>query len=302
MADIAVIIPCYNEAKAIAQVVKDFRTHLPGASIYVYDNNSSDDTADIARAAGAIVRSETRQGKGFVIRRMFRDVDADIYVMVDGDATYEVAKAPQLVSLLMEQHLDMVIGRRIAVHQEGAYRAGHVLGNKMFNLTVGTLFGRQFDDIFSGYRIFSRRFVKSFPVTSTGFEIETELAVHSIDQGMAVAEVDTEYYARPEGSHSKLNTYRDGWRILKTVISFARHYKPLAFYGLIAALLMLISLGLAVPVVLDYIETGEVARFPTAILCTGLAILSGLSLTCGLILDSVSRMNRSIKQLHYLSH
>ncbi len=302
MANIAVMIPCYNEAQTIASVVADFKAALPGASIYVYDNNSTDETAKVAREAGAVVRHEARQGKGFVIRRMFRDVEADIFVMVDGDATYEISKAPQLVSLLVEQHLDMVIGKRIAIDETGAYRAGHVLGNKLFNTVVAMLFGRLFDDIFSGYRVFSRRFVKSFPVTSTGFEIETELAIHSLDQGMAVAEIETEYYARPEGSESKLNTYRDGWRILRTVLSFTRHYKPLMFYGMIAALLMLVAVVLAAPIVIDFIETGQVARFPTAIFCTGLGVLSGVSLVAGLILDSVSRMNRSIKQLHYLSH
>lgn len=299
---IAVIVPCYNEEKTIATVVRDFRQYLPDAAIYVYDNNSKDATAEVAREAGAEVRRETRQGKGFVIRRMFRDVDADIYVMVDGDATYQASKAPELVAALVDNQLDMVIGRRIAVDANKAYRPGHVLGNQLFTRGISMLFGQGFQDIFSGYRVFSRRFVKSFPVNSRGFEIETELAIHSLDQGMAVAEIDTDYYERPEDSFSKLNTYRDGWRILRTIMSFMRYYKPLKFYGVIAAALMLVSVILAVPLVMEYVQQGTVSRLPTAVLCTGIAILSGMSFMCGLILDSISYMNKSVKQLHYLSH
>ncbi len=300
--NIAVIIPCYNEEAAIGKVVDDFKRYLPEATIYVYDNNSKDRTIDIAKAHGAVVRSERRQGKGHVIRRMFRDIEADVYVMADGDATYQASKAPEMVALLAGEHLDMVIGRRIAVHEGEAYRKGHVFGNRLFTMAVSLLFGKAFQDIFSGYRVFSRRFVKSFPISSTGFEIETELAVHSLDQAMAVAEVDTEYYARLEGSHSKLNTYKDGLRILRTVISYFRHYRPLAFYGSISALMALLSLALGIPVIAEYMETGLVSRLPTAVLCTGLMIVSAVALTCGLILDSVSRMNKAIKQLHYLSH
>ena len=298
---LAVIIPCYNEEAAIGKVVDDFRCVLPEAEIYVYDNNSRDRTAEIALQHGATVRREKRQGKGHVIRRMFRDVEADIYVMADGDATYQASKATEMVQMLVDDQLDMVIGRRIAVNEGDAYRKGHVLGNRLFTGAVAMLFGKSFQDIFSGYRVFSRRFVKSFPVSSSGFEIETEMAVHSLDQGMAVAEVDTEYYARLEGSNSKLNTYRDGLRILRTIISFLRHYRPLAFYGSIAAILALLSLGLGIPVVLEFMETGRVDRLPTAVLSTGLALLAAIALTCGLILDSVSRMHRSVKQLHYLS-
>jgi glycosyltransferase involved in cell wall biosynthesis len=298
---VAVLIPCYNEEKTVATVVADFRANLPEAAIYVYDNNSSDRTAEAARAAGAIVCTERRQGKGFVIRRMFRDVDADIYVMVDGDATYQSSMAPKMVAHLVEENLDMVVGRRCAVDLQGAYRPGHVLGNRLFTTCIAVLFGKSFDDIFSGYRVFSRRFVKSFPVTSAGFEIETELAVHSLDQGMAVAEMDTEYYARPEGSHSKLNTFRDGLRILRTIITFMRHYRPLAFYSLLALVLSIVSVGLAIPIILDFLAYGTVERMPTAILCTGIAILAAISVTCGLILNSVSRVHKSIIQLHYLS-
>jgi len=301
MMRLAVIIPCYNEEKSIGRVLEDFRRYLPEATLYVYDNNSQDRTVDIAQAHGAVVRSERRQGKGHVIRRMFRDVEADVYVMVDGDATYQVSKAPDMVKSLVEEQLDMVIGRRIAVQENAAYRKGHVLGNRLFTKAVTLLFGRSFEDIFSGYRVFSRRFVKSFPVSSTGFEIETELAVHSLDQGMAVAEIDTEYYARPEGSHSKLNTYRDGFRILRTVVNFLRLYRPLAFYGSISLVLAALALALGVPVIIHYMETGLVERLPTAVLCTGLFVLSAIALTCGLILDAVSRMNKAIKQLHYLS-
>jgi len=298
---IAVLIPCYNEAQTISQVVEDFRASLPEAEIYVYDNNSSDKTIANALNSGAIVRREARQGKGFVIRRMFRDIEADVYVMVDGDATYQSSKAQDMINALTMQHLDMVIGRRIAVKVEEAYRRGHVLGNQLFTRCVTMLFGKAFQDIFSGYRVFSRRFVKSFPITSSGFEIETELAIHALDQGLSVAEIDTEYYARPEGSHSKLNTYKDGFKILRTILTFMRHDKPLMFYGSIAAIFALVSLFLSFPIFIEYHRTGGVSRLPTAVLCTGLMVLSGISITCGLVLDSVSRMNKAIKQLHYLS-
>ena len=298
---IAVLLPCYNEAAAIAQTVADFRASLPQAIIYVYDNNSSDATVAVARAAGAIVRTEKMQGKGHVVRRMFADVDADIYIMADGDATYEAAAATALVKALLDDALDMVVGARKS-EVEAAYRRGHRLGNKVLTGMLARLFGRSFTDILSGYRVFSRRFVKSFPVLSSGFEIETEISVHALEMRMPVAEIITAYAARPEGSESKLNTYRDGWRILNTIATLFRYERPILFFGSIALVLALASIILAIPLVITYAQTGLVPRFPTAILSTGLMILSALNGMCGLILDTVVRGRREVRRLAYLAH
>jgi glycosyltransferase involved in cell wall biosynthesis len=297
---IAVLLPCYNEEAAVAQTVAGFRAALPDAAIYVYDNNSSDGTREVAAAAGAIVRSEKMQGKGHVVRRMFADVEADIYVMADGDATYDASAAPALVAKLIDEQLDMVVAARKSVVEE-AYRRGHVLGNKVFTGLLSSLFGRSFSDIFSGYRIFSRRFAKSFPALSRGFETETEISVHALELAMPVGEVDTAYGARPEGSQSKLSTYRDGWRILKTILHLYRIERPVLFYGSFAFLLAALAIVLAVPLAITYFQTGLVPRFPTAILVTGLMILAFLSFFCGLILDTVVRGRREVRRLHYLS-
>jgi len=297
---VAVILPCYNEEAAIAQTVASFRAALPEAAIYVYDNNSRDRTVEVAKAAGAIVRTERMQGKGNVVRRMFADIDADIYVMADGDATYDATSAPAMVARLVEEGLDMVVGTRVHEHAE-AYRRGHVLGNRVMTGFLAGLFGRTFTDIFSGYRVFSRRFVKSFPVLSSGFEIETEISVHALELRMPVAEVMTRYGARPEGSTSKLSTYRDGWRILRTIITLFRIERPVLFFGAIGAALGLLAVLLAAPLVLTYVQTGLVPRLPTAVLATGLVILAFLNGFCGLILDTVVRGRREVRRLAYLA-
>lgn len=297
---IAVLVPCYNEEAAVATVVADFRNALPAAEIYVYDNNSRDRTASVARDAGAIVRSERRQGKGHVVRRMFADVEADIYVLVDGDATYDAPSAPLMIDKLVDEHLDMVVGLRIDQSQ-AAYRLGHRTGNRMLTGFLAWTFGRDFQDILSGYRVFSRRFVKSFPVLSDGFEIETELAVYALELSLPVAELETPYYARPEGSFSKLNTWRDGFRILGTMLKLYRAEKPLRFFGAIGILLAAASVLLSIPIVITFIETGLVPRFPTAILSTGLMIVAMLSVSSGLVLDTVTRGRREMKMLAYLS-
>jgi len=297
---IAVLLPCYNEQSTIAETVEGFRKALPGADIYVYDNNSSDRTPEVAAKAGAIVRSERQQGKGHVVRRMFADVDADVYLMADGDLTYDPQAAPAMVSMLVSEQLDMVVGTRRHEAAE-AYRGGHVLGNRLFTRLLAGLFGRSFTDIFSGYRAFSRRFVKSFPVLSEGFEIETEMSVHALELRMPVGEVETRYAARPEGSQSKLSTFRDGWRILKTILTLYRVERPVLFYGGIGALLLLAALLLALPLVFTYLETGLVPRFPTAILVTGMAIVAVLSFFAGLILDTVTRGRREMRRLAYLA-
>jgi glycosyltransferase involved in cell wall biosynthesis len=297
---IAVLLPCYNEEAAIAQTVAGFRAVLPDAEIYVYDNNSSDQTRAVAVAAGAIVRTERMQGKGHVVRRMFADVDADIYVMADGDATYEAAAAPAMVTQLIDEQLDMIVGARRS-EVEAAYRRGHRFGNRMLTNMLAWSFGRSFSDILSGYRVFSRRFVKSFPVLSAGFEIETEISVHALEMRMPVAEVVTAYAARPEGSVSKLSTYSDGWRILRTIAMLFRFERPLLFFGTLAGLLALAAIILAVPLVMTFLQTGLVPRFPTAILATGLMILAALNGFCGLILDTVVRGRREIRRLAYLA-
>ncbi|HXG81228.1 MAG TPA: glycosyltransferase [Sphingomicrobium sp.] len=295
------MLPCYNEEAAIAETVAGFRAALPSASIYVYDNNSRDRTAELARAAGAIVRTERQQGKGHVVRRMFADVDADIYVMADGDLTYDPKAAPEMVRMMVDEQLDMVVGTR--QHEaKDAYRGGHVIGNRLFTGLLARLFGRSFTDIFSGYRVFSRRFVKSFPVLSEGFEIETEISVHALELRMPVGEVVTSYGARPEGSASKLSTYSDGWRILKTIATLYRVERPVLFYGGIAALLTLVAVILAVPLLITYLETGLVPRFPTAILVTGMVIVAVLSFFAGLILDTVTRGRREMRRLAYLAY
>jgi glycosyltransferase involved in cell wall biosynthesis len=296
---IAVLLPCYNEAAAIAQTVAGFRAALPEATIYVYDNNSADDTRRIATAAGAVVRVERMQGKGNVVRRMFADIDADIYLMADGDATYDAAAAPALVAQLIDENLDMIVGARKS-EVEAAYRRGHRFGNAMLTAMLTQLFGRSFSDILSGYRVFSRRFVKSFPVLSSGFEIETEISVHALELRMPVAEQMIAYAARPDGSESKLNTYRDGWRILRTIIKLFRSERPMLFFGWIAFGLAAIALALAWPLVMTYLDTGMVPRLPTAVLVTGLMILAALSFMCGLILDNVVLGRRELRRLAYL--
>jgi glycosyltransferase involved in cell wall biosynthesis len=297
---IAVLVPCFNEEAAVGTVVADFRKALPSAEIFVYDNNSSDRTAAVARDAGAQVRSERRQGKGHVVRRMFADVDADIYVLVDGDATYDAASAPRMIEMLLSDHLDMVVGHRID-QAEAAYRPGHRTGNRMLTGFLSAVFGQAFKDILSGYRVFSRRFVKSFPVLSDGFEIETELSVHALELALPVAEIETPYYARPEGSVSKLNTWRDGFRILGTILKLYRSEKPLRFFTGIGIVLSVISIVLAIPVLVTYLEQGLVPRLPTAVLSMGLMILAVLSVSSGLVLDTVTRGRREIKLLAYLS-
>jgi glycosyltransferase involved in cell wall biosynthesis len=297
---VAVLVPCFNEQAAVARVVADFRKVLPAAEIFVYDNNSSDRTVEVARDAGAQVRSERRQGKGHVVRRMFADIDADIYLLVDGDATYDAASAPRMIEALMSDHLDMVVGLRVD-QAEAAYRPGHRIGNRMLTGFLSAVFGQDFKDILSGYRVFSRRFVKSFPVLSDGFEIETEFSVHALELALPVAEIETPYYARPEGSFSKLNTWRDGFRILGTILKLYRSEKPLRFFTAIGFFLTLVSIGLAIPVIATYLEQGVVPRLPTAVLSTGLMILAVLSLSSGLVLDTVTRGRREIKLLAYLS-
>ena len=297
---VAVLLPCYNEEAAIAQTIAGFRAALPSATVYVYDNNSRDRTREVAAAAGAVVRSERQQGKGAVVRRMFADIDADIYIMADGDATYEAAAAPRMIERLAAEQLDMVVGAR-ASEVDAAYRRGHQLGNRLLTGLLTSMFGRSFSDILTGYRAFSRRFVKSFPVLSAGFEIETEISIHALELAMPVAEVVTAYSARPEGSVSKLSTYSDGWRILMTMLGLYRSERPVVFFGIVAALLSLLATILIVPVAITYVQTGLVPRFPTAILAMGLVIVAVLSIFAGLILDTVTRGRREIKRLVYLS-
>jgi glycosyltransferase involved in cell wall biosynthesis len=298
---LAVLIPCYNEEKAIGAVVRDFRAALPGAAIYVYDNNSSDRTIEVARAAGAIVRREPLQGKGNVVRRMFADIEADIYVMVDGDGTYDAASAPRMVEKLRAEHLDMVVGSRLKSGTADAFRAGHHFGNRLLTGTVAAIFGDRFDDMLSGYRVFSRRFVKSFPAVSAGFETETELAVHALSLRLPVAEIETPYGARPAGSASKLRTVRDGIRISWMIVQLFREERPMAFFALAFAALALASLALGIPLLIEFRQTGLVPRLPTALLATGIMLLAFLSLVAGFVLDNVTRGRRESKRLAYLS-
>lgn len=297
---VAILIPCFNEEVAVATVVNDFRKALPAATIYVYDNNSTDRTREVASQAGAIVRSEHRQGKGHVVRRMFGDVDADVCVLVDGDATYDATSAPAMIEALLNDRLDMVVGRRIE-QQVAAYRLGHRTGNSLLTGFLSMTFGQNFKDVLSGYRVFSRRFVKSFPVLSDGFEIETELSVHALQLALPVAEIETPYFARPQGSTSKLNTWRDGFRILGTIMKLYRSEKPLRFFGTIGLFFGIVSIGLAIPVTVTYLETGLVPRLPTAVLSTSLMIVGVLSFSSGLVLDTVTRGRREIKLLAYLA-
>jgi glycosyltransferase involved in cell wall biosynthesis len=297
---IAVLVPCYNEEIAIAKVVRDFRAALPEAAIYVYDNNSSDNTVAVAMAAGAVVRRETNQGKGNVVRRMFADIDADVYVLVDGDATYDAASAGAMVGRLIDDGLDMLVAQRID-QEEAAYRLGHRAGNRLLSGFTANAFGRSVSDMLSGYRVFSRRFVKSFPVLSGGFEIETELTVHALELGLPAGEMPTPYYARPQGSVSKLNTWRDGLRILRTIVKLYRSERPLRFFSGLGISLAVMSVGLAIPLVLTYLREGLVPRLPTAILSTGLMLSALLAVACGLILDTVTRARREVKLLAYLN-
>lgn len=296
---IAVLIPCYNEEVCIATVIRDFMTALPDASIYVFDNNSSDRTAEVAKQAGAIVYGVPMQGKGNVVRRMFADIEADAYVLVDGDDTYHAASAPMMVSRLFAKNLDMVVSKRIS-DEKAAYRPGHRFGNWVLTEFVGRLFGRSFSDILSGYRVFSRRFVKSFPASATGFEIETELTVHALGLRMSVEEIASPYKSRPDGSVSKLNTYRDGIRILLTILKLYRLERPLSFFGGIGAILVLASLGIAIPLFVTYLQTGLVPRLPTAVLVTGMNLTACISLASGLILDTVTCGRHEIMRFAYL--
>ena len=300
---LAVLIPCHDEAVAIGKVVADFRTALPGATVYVYDNNSADGTVPAARAAGAVVRREPQQGKGHVIRRGFADIDADIYVLVDGDDTYDAAAAPAMVRRLIEEQLDMVTARRVsdAALAAAAWRPGHRLGNRVLSGLVGAVFGARVPDMLSGYRVFSRRFVKSFPALSSGFEIETEVTVHALELGMPVAEQPTRYQERPVGSRSKLRTWSDGARILATILALVRQERPLQVFAAAALMLLLAGLAVGVPVVVAFGRTGLVPRLPSAVLATGLVLLSFLALSCGMILDSVTRGRKEFRRLAYLA-
>jgi glycosyltransferase involved in cell wall biosynthesis len=296
---IAVLVPCLNEEAAIGKVVADFRAALPTATVYVYDNNSKDRTIEVASAAGAVVRRERRPGKGSVVRRMFADIEADIYVMVDGDDTYDASLAPKLVDALLADRLDMVVGKRIETHKD-AYRGGHRLGNKVLTGLVRSLFGSQLEDMLSGYRVFSRRFVKSFPSSSREFEIETELTVHAMQMRMACAEVDTPYKERPPGSVSKLRTFRDGWRILVTILNLLRNERPLLFFFLIALVMFATAGILAIPLFIEFARSGTVPRQPTAILCSAIAVIGVVSIATGLILDLIAHVRRDAKRLAYL--
>ena len=295
---IAVLLPCHNEEATIESVIAGFRQALPGAVIYVYDNNSTDRTAEVAAAAGAIVRHERHQGKGNVVRRMFADVDADIYLLADGDLTYDASAAPMLVDALVDNHADMVVGVRVSKGE--AFRPGHRAGNRFFNLLVAHLFGHGFTDILSGYRVMSRRFAKSFPAASSGFEIETELSVHALDLKLATVEIPLLYGERPENSKSKLRTYRDGVRILTKIVMMYRALKPLQFYGLIALGFGLLSLALGAPVFIEYLTTGLVPRFPTAIAAAAVMQLAFLSLVCGIVIDAIGANRRELKRMQYL--
>lgn len=297
---ISVLLPCHNEEASIAQVISDFKAALPEAVIYVFDNNSTDRTAIFAAKAGARVRKEPWQGKGNVVRRMFSDVESDVYVMADGDTTYDAGAAPEMIDLLLREHLDMVSGARVS-DERAAYRAGHRFGNVLLTSIVRFLFGNKFRDMLTGYRIFSRRFVKSFPALSRGFEIETELTVHALELRMPVAEIDTKYGGRPDNSASKLNTWRDGFRILRTIGKLLRAERPLLFYASIALLLAVAAVVLAWPVFVTFAQTGQVPRFPTAILATGLMILASLSLACGLVLETVTRGRQEMRRMFYLN-
>jgi glycosyltransferase involved in cell wall biosynthesis len=298
---IAVLLPCHNEAVAIGRVVRAFRAALPDATIYVFDNNSTDNTAEVAREAGAIVRRETLQGKGFVVRRMFRDIQADLYVMADGDDTYDAALAPEMIALARSGPYDLVNCIR-RDSEEAAYRTGHRFGNQMLTGAVQMIFGDRVEDMLSGYKVLSRRFVKSFPILSTGFDIETELAVHALELALPIAHVEGEYRARQDGSTSKLRTYRDGWRILRMIIRLLRHERPMTFFGSLAITAFVLAGVLIAPVIGTYLATGLVPRLPTAVLTTGIVTAGALSLTAGIVLDTVTRGRRETRLLAYLQH
>jgi glycosyltransferase involved in cell wall biosynthesis len=298
LGDVAVLVPCRNEEHAIAKVVSDFRAALPNATVYVYDNNSSDRTIEVADQAGAVVRAETHQGKGHVVRRMFSDIEAEIYVLVDGDATYDAFSAPQMIEILMEEQLDMVVATRVNC-AEAAYRRGHRAGNRLLTTLVTLIFGRAFTDMLSGYRVFSRRFVKSFTGLSRGFEVETELTIHALQLELPVKEMETAYYARPIGSASKLSTWHDGFRILWTIFQLYRAERPLQLFGSAGLLLTIVSIVLAIPIFFTYFENGQVPRLPTAVLSTGLMLLGFLSMAVGLILDTVTRGRHETKLIAY---
>ncbi|ENE3086964.1 glycosyltransferase [Escherichia coli] len=299
--NIAVIIPCYNEQKAIAKVINDFKTNIPTASIYVFDNNSTDSTAQVAEDAGATVHSVPLKGKGNVVRRMFSDVDADIYLMVDGDDTYDASSAPEMINHLIKNQLDMVVGCRQENGDQNTYRKGHRWGNKLLIGTVQTIFKGNFTDMLSGYRVFSRRYVKSFPCLSRGFEIETELTIHALELRMKYGEVNTKYGERPEGSVSKLSTWSDGFKILKTIIKLYSLERPLYFFSIIGVLLAALSIILGLPIIVDYIDTGLVRRFPTAFLTASIMLSSIMAFVCGIILHSNTTTRREMKALFYLS-
>ena len=297
---IAVLIPCYNEELSIKQTVTDCRKYLPTADVYVYDNNSKDKTVQVAQEAGAIVRKETHQGKGNVVRRMFADIEADVYVMTDGDATYDIASVPAMIQKLTDENLDMVTGVRQTQEKE-AYRAGHQFGNKLLTRIVHLFFGKQTDDMLSGLRVFSRRFVKSYPANSHGFEIETELTVYASSMRLPIADYPTPYYSRPEGSVSKLSTYKDGYRILKMIAILIKEERPLLFFGIGAIVLSILSLLCAIPVIMHYLETGLVPRIPTAVLSVGLMLAAGVSLAMALILDTVAKTRQELRRMKYLA-
>ncbi len=298
---VAVLIPCYNEEMTVGRVVEKFVRHMPGARIYVYDNNSTDRTVEVARATGAIVRTERMQGKGYVVRRMFSDIDADFYILIDGDETYEAEAAPKMLDYAYENGLDMVNGARVT-DRKAAYRLGHVLGNRMLTGLVTMIFGRRLTDMLSGYRVFSKRFVKSFPALSQGFETETEFTIHALELGLPVGEIKTAYVERPPGSVSKLSTYKDGIRILCTIIQIVKLEKPFLLFSSIAAVLFVLGIGLGFPVVSFYLRHGDVPRLPTALLATALVLLSFLSFVCGLILDTIAIARKEQKRLTYLSY
>ena len=296
---IAVLIPCYNEAKTIAKVVRDYRAALPEADIYVYDNNSTDHTDDIAREAGAIVRYEYRQGKGNVIRSMFREIDADCYLMIDGDDTYPAENAREMVNLVLERKVDMVVGDRLsATYYTENKRPFHNLGNRLVKGLVNTIFKGSVSDIMTGYRAFSYQFVKSFPVLSKGFEIETEMTIHALDKNLSVQSVQVEYRDRPADSPSKLNTYSDGVKVLRTIVRLYKEYRPMSFFGLLAALMALVSVILFIPIFAEYLHTGLVPRFPTLIVCGVMGTMALLLWVCGLILDTVAKKHRQLFEIN----
>ncbi|MDB5177135.1 MAG: glycosyl transferase [Candidatus Saccharibacteria bacterium] len=299
---VAVIVPCYNEAQTIKKVVKDFKKALPGATIFVFDNNSSDETSRVAREAGAEVRFVALPGKGNVVRRMFADVDADVYLMVDGDATYDAASAPKMVQRLVDENLDMVVGCRTEQSTDNEnYRPGHRIGNKLLTGSVQKMFSGNFTDMLSGYRVFSRRYAKSFTADSKGFETETELTVHALEMRMPFAEVMTPYFERPEGSESKLSTYKDGIKILKMILRLYSNERPLRFWGIIGSVFLILAIILSVPILIEFAETREVARFPTLIASTAISIASLLFFTIGLVLRTVTKGRKETNYLMYLA-